>query len=152
MSHHTYYSASWGQSQDLAFSAVEAELVNPTVLCHYNPSVEMEVSADASSYGLGAVLLQKCSNSWRPVAFVSRSLTETEQHYAQIEKEALATTWACEMFSNCILGTRIIIGSDHKPLIPLLSSNHLDSLPPRILCFRLQFNFSIMHVPGKIEN
>ena len=84
--------------------------------------------------------------------YASRSLTETERRYAQIEKEALAITWACEKFSEYILGKQILIETDHKPLVPLLSSKHLDDLPPRVLRFRLRlmrFAFSIVHVPGK---
>ena len=46
-------------------------------------------------------------------------MTETERRYAQIEKEALATTWACEKFSDFILGKRIQVETDHKPLVPL---------------------------------
>ena len=79
-------------------------------------------------------------------------MTETEQWYAQIEKEALAITWACEKFSEYILGLPIEIETDHKPLVPLLSSKQLDSLPPRVLRFRLRmdrFSYNIHHVPGK---
>ena len=67
-------------------------------------------------------------------------MTEAEQRYAQIEKEALATTWACEKFSNYmyLLGRHFDIETDHKPLVPLLSSKHLDDLPPCVLRFRLQ--------------
>ena len=79
-------------------------------------------------------------------------MTNTEQRYAQIEKEALATTWACEKFIDYILGKHIEIETDHKPLVPLLGTKHLDSLPPRVLRFRLRldrFDYSIEHVPGK---
>ncbi|NHN23178.1 ribonuclease H family protein, partial [Bacillus amyloliquefaciens] len=56
---------------------------------------------DASSFGLGAVLMQREENmQWRPVAYISRSLSSTEQRYAQVEKEALAVTWACENTSS----------------------------------------------------
>jgi len=97
--------------------------------------------------------MQKSDSQWKPVAYASRSMTETEKRYAQIEKEALATTWACEKFSTYILGMRFLIETDHKPLVPLLGTKHLDSLPPRVLRFRLRlarFNYSILHVPGKL--
>ena len=47
----------------------------------------------------------------------------------------------------------IQIETDHKPLAPLLSTTHLDDLPPRILRFRLRlmrFDYTISHVPGKL--
>jgi len=63
-------------------------------------------------------------------------MTETKLRYAQIEKEAFATTWACEKFSDFVLGKHIMIETDHKPLVPLLGAKELDRLPPCILRFR----------------
>ncbi len=86
------------------------------------------------------------SQNWRPVAYASRYLTETERRYAQIEKEALAATWASEKFADYVLGRQYELETDHEPLVPLLSNKRLDSLPPRILWFRLRldkFDFSI---------
>ena len=80
-------------------------------------------------------------------------MSETERHYAQIEKEALASTWACEKFSDYLLGLRFKIESDHKPLVPLLNTKCLNGLPPRILRFRLRlarFDYTVHHVPGKL--
>jgi len=142
----------WTANQDEAFNATKQELLKPTVLALYNPKAQTKVLADASSFGLGAVLLQKHSNNWKPVAFASRSMTEVERCYTQIEKEALATTWACEKFVDCILGAKFTIETDHKPLVPLLSTTHLHCLPPRVLRFRLRlnrFDYDICHVPGK---
>ena len=67
-------------------------------------------------------------------------MSETETRYAQIEKEVLAITWACEKFFTYILGKHISIDIDHEPLVPLLDqgSKHLDNLPPRVLRFRLR--------------
>jgi len=110
----------WGPSQSEAFSLVKEELSKPTTLALYDPKVPTKVSADASSYGLGAVLTQEMESKWRPVAYASRSMTDTEKRYAQIEKEALAITWACKKFSDYILGKSITIETDHKPLVPLL--------------------------------
>ena len=132
---------------------MKAELTKPLVLALYDPLAPTKVCADASSYWLGAVLLQKKNSSWRPVVYASRSMTETEQRYAQVEKEALVATWACERFSLYILGMEFAIETDHKPLVPLLGAKHLDCLPPRIVRFRLlvsRFNYSISHIPGKL--
>ena len=143
----------WGPQQDQAFANVKAELMKPQVLTLYSPEAPIKVSADASSYRLGAVLLQQERSEWKSIAFASRSMTETETRYTQIEKEALATTWACEKFATYILGRKFQIETDHKPLVPLLGSKNLDSLPPRILRFRLRlarFDYTISHVPGKL--
>lgn len=75
----------------------------------------MKISANASSYGLGAILLQHIVNTWKPEVYGYRALCETEAKYAQIEKEALAVIWACTKFTDCILGCKFVIESDHKP-------------------------------------
>ena len=89
--------------------------MTPTVLALYNPLAPTKVCADASSYGFGAMLMQLSEATWRPVAYASRSMNGTEKRYAQIEKEALAVTWACEMFATYILGMKFLIETDHKP-------------------------------------
>ena len=143
----------WGPTQQDAFENLKKELTSTPVLAHYDPAKKTILSADASSYGLGAVLLQEQENGTRkPVGYASRSMTSTEQRYAQIEKEALATTWACEKFNDFILGKDILIETDHKPLVPLFGSKNLDELPPRIQRFRMRlmkYSFNICHIPGK---
>ena len=79
-------------------------------------------------------------------------MTETEQQYAQIEKEALALTWACERLSQYLIGSKFTLETDHKPLIPLLSTKNLDDLPFRIQRFHLRmmpYHYDIIHVSGK---
>jgi len=140
----------WGPEQDTAFTNVKTK---PTVLALYNPEAPTKVCADASSYGLGAVLMQKQGREWKSFAYASRSMTEIEQRCAQIEKEALAT-WACEKFSTYILGMKFMIETDHKPLVPLLGTKQFDNSPPRVLWFRLwlaRFDNNINHVPGNFS-
>ena len=144
----------WGPTQAEAFKEIKAELVRPTTLALYNPDAPTKICADASAYGLGAVLLpQQHDDKWKPVAFASRSMTETERRYSQIEKEALALVWACEKFTDDIVGKPILLKTNHKPLVLLLRKTNLDCLPPRVLCFRIRpmrFEYSISHVPGKL--
>jgi hypothetical protein len=143
----------WSDAQDQAFKKVKSLLSSTPVLAMYDPCSETLLSSDASSYGLGGILAQKQPDGhWRPVAYASRAMSGTEQRYAQIEKEALAITWACERFNNYILGLKFHIETDHKPLVPLLGSKNLEDLPPRVQRFRLRlmrYSYTISHVPGR---
>ena len=87
----------WGEPQRDSFNRVKREL---TVLTLFDLNLETIVSADASSHGLGAVLLRQKSGKSATMAYnISRAITPTEKRYTQIEKEALAFTWACERLS-----------------------------------------------------
>ena len=141
------------EAQEQAFIAVKAALTASPVLALFNLNLDMVLSADASSFGLEAVLLQQqASRELQPVAYISRAMTSTEKHYAQIEKEALAFTWACEHLSDYLVGLCFNIYTDHKPLVPLFSTNSLEELPLRVQRFSMHmmhYNFTISHVPGK---
>ena len=105
-----------GEAQRQSFKQIKDTLTKFPVLALFDPNLETIISADASSYGLGAVLLQKQPDgALKPVAFISRALTPTESRYAQIEKEALAFTWACERLSDYLIGLRFHIHTDPGP-------------------------------------
>ena len=100
----------WDQPQEKAFETIKKKLTSTEVLAHYDPKKHSVVAADACQDGLGAVLLQvDTDGNRRPIAYASRSLTDTEKNYAVIEKEAMATTWACEKFSAYkLLGVHLL--------------------------------------------
>ena len=143
----------WEEPQQRAFAEVKEEICKSPVLALFDPSRDTIVSADASSFGLGEILLQRQADGERcPVAYASRAMTPTEQRYAQIEKEALAIVWACDHFADYLTGLRFHVQTDHKPLLPLLSTKRLDELPLHVQRFRMRmmhYTFSISHVPGE---
>ena len=110
-------------------------LTTTPVLALFDPQYDTTLSADASSYGLGAVLLQRQpGGQLKPVAYISRSMTATER------------------FSDYLIGLKFHIHTDHKPLVPLFSTKRLDELPLRVQRFRLRmlrYHFTISHIPGK---
>ena len=88
----------------------------------------------------------------KPVAYASRSMTPTEQRYAEIEKDAHATTWACEKFADYILGKDFTIELDHKLLVPLLGSKCRHEKPPGIQRYRtrlIRYSYRMVRVPEK---
>ncbi len=143
----------WDDAQQTAFNWVKTVLSTQPVLAIYNPNAEVIVSADSSSYGLGAVLKHTDSDgSLRIVAYASRTLTDAETRYSQIEKEGLSLAWACDRFADYIVGRHFKLETDHKPLIPIFSSKSLDALSPRLQRFKIRlmrYDFSIFHTPGK---
>ncbi len=71
------------------FTATKQSLVSSDVLIHYDPNLHISLAGEASAYGLGAIISHTLSNGTeRPIAFTSRTLSKTEQNYAQLEKEA----------------------------------------------------------------
>lgn len=143
----------WEDAQKEAFRRMKLLFEEPPVLANYDVRRETIVSTDASNYGLGATLSQVQEDGTRRlVAAASRSLTETEQRYAAIEKEALGVCWAMEKFAHYILGmASVTIETDHKPLISLFGNRFLDRLPPRIQSFKLRlqrFQYAIRHING----
>ncbi|XP_026050672.1 uncharacterized protein K02A2.6-like [Astatotilapia calliptera] len=106
----------------------------------------------ASKDGLGAVLLQRNKDKWQPVAYAFRSVTETEQRYAQIEKETLGLVFGCGKFHSYVYGLPTFTAeTDHKPLISIRKKN-LNDITPRIQRMMMvlqRYDFELIYMPGK---
>ena len=141
---------SWsrGQAVEKAFKQMKHCLIFLPVLALYGTNKKTKIASDASSYGLGGVVLQKQDdNTWKPVVYFSRALTNTEMHYSQVEKECLAFKWLCERASDFILRKPVVGETDYKPLLPMLMTYVLDQLTLRIQRFRMcpiRFNIQEM--------
>lgn len=142
----------WGPTQYQGWGNIKKAISSVPVLAGYETGLPIRVAADASTKGLGAVLEQQHIEGWKPVMFASRTLSETEGRYAQIEKEALAITWACEKFQDYLLGTVFELLTDHKPLVELMARKPIAELSARLQRFRMRllcFDFKVTYIPGK---
>ena len=90
----------WAEEHEKALQEVKHLVTTSPVLGHYNPKAERELQCDASKKGVGAALFQK----GKPIAYASRTLTETEHRYAQIEKEMLTSIFSLEKFNQYAYG------------------------------------------------
>ena len=145
----------WEEVHDSCFSKAKSVLQSPQLLAHYSSKDDLILTCDASSYGLGAVLAYKYSNSTqKPIAYASMTLSKTENKYSQTDKEALALVWAVKKFHQYLAGRSFYIFTDHKPLIYLFSKT---KGIPTLASGRIQrwaltlssYQYKIVHRPGK---
>lgn len=114
----------WSKSCQQSFDAAKETLRSDLLLTHFNPALPIVVAADASMYGIGAVLLHRCADgSEKAVCHASRALSSAEKAYSQIEKEALGIIFAVEKFHKMIYGRSFTLQTDHKPLLAIFGSN-----------------------------
>ena len=81
---------SWSSEAGKAFNNIKPCLCVGPVLAHYDPMAPLVVACDACPYGIGSVLSHRYADGTEPpIAHVSRTLTNTETNYAQVDREAL---------------------------------------------------------------
>jgi hypothetical protein len=87
----------------------------------------------------------------RVVKYLSRTLSDVETRYSQVEKEALAVVWACEKLHLYLIGGKPFeIVTDNKA-VELIYGNPKSQPKARIerWCLRLlPYNYTIFHRPG----
>ena len=116
-------------------------------LRYYDWSKPVTLQCDASLKGLGACIIQ----DRQPIAFVSKSLTDTEIHYTNIERELLAIIYGCEKFHTYLYRRTFIVKTDHKPL-KMISLKYLTAAPAhlqRMLLHLQQYDLVIMYQSGR---
>lgn len=122
------------------------------MLTHYNPALEIIVSADASSIGIGATISHKFPDgAIKVVQHASRALTSAEQAYSQPDREGLAIIYAVTKFHKMLYGRHFLLQTDHAPLlrifgskkgIPVYTANRLQRFALQLLLY----DFKIVYI------
>ena len=94
---------------DFAFVAAKQLILNSQTLIHYDHTLPLFLSCDASSYGAGAALSHQSDGQFRPVAFASCTLTPAQQNYSQLEKEAFSIIFGLKRFRQYLYGRSFTI-------------------------------------------
>ena len=118
----------WSAEHDKAFAEAKQALLDSQVLVHYDPTCPVVESCDASPFGIGAVLANVVNGEERPVLFISRSLTQAEKSYFQLERESLSIIFAVVRFRQYLLGREFTIVTDHRLQLSLF--NPSKAMPP----------------------
>ncbi|XP_040159183.1 uncharacterized protein K02A2.6-like [Anopheles arabiensis] len=141
----------WKSEHHSAFEKLKSFMISPSTLGFFDIGDRTQLIADASPVGLGAVLIQiNSEGNPRVIAYASKSLSNTEKRYAQIEKEALALVWAVERFHFYLYGRQFELITDHKPLEKIFSTKSKPCARIERWVIRLQsYKASVIYRPGK---
>ena len=139
----------WSLREGEAFNQLKTVLQNAPVLQLADQQKDYIVTTDASDYAMGAVLSQVWDDGEHPVAFESRKMNPAEQNYPTHERELLAVIHALRTWRHYLLGRKFIIVSDHHSLKFLQTQPQLSRRQARWLEFLAEFDFEIVHRPGK---
>ncbi|KAL2226255.1 UNVERIFIED_CONTAM: Retrovirus-related Pol polyprotein from transposon, partial [Sesamum indicum] len=122
----------------LAFDKLKDSLTSAPIIQPPNWKLPFEVMCDASNHAIGAVLGQRVGKDPHVIYYASRMLDNTQSNYTTTEKELLAVVFALEKFRSYLLGTKVIVYSDHAALRYLLSkkdqsqAHTVDTLTTRV--------------------
>ncbi|KAM5558017.1 hypothetical protein ABKV19_019986, partial [Rosa sericea] len=104
-----------------AFNTLKELLTSAPIMLPPDWSRPFEIMCDASDYAIGAVLGQRKDKKPYAIYYASRTLNDAQLNYSTTEKELLAVVFALEKFRSYLLGTKVIIYSDHAALRYLMS-------------------------------
>lgn len=144
----------WNDTTSDAFLQCKLDLQRAVTLSYPCDDSPYAMMTDASNNCIGAVLQQKQNDTWKPLAYFSKKLTETQQKYSTYDRELLAIYLSLKHFRNLVEGRPLIIYTDHKALTYAFENvNPEKDSPRRIrhLNFISEFSTDIRFVTG-IDN
>ena len=111
-------------------------------------TLPFEIMCDASDYAVGAVLGQKLNREPHVICYASKTLSDTQLNYTTTEKELLAVVFALEKFRSYLLGSKVLVFSDHAALRHLLSKKDTKPRLIRWILLLQEFDLEILDKKG----
>ena len=111
-----YAKFNFDESCQSAFEEIRSRLVKAPIIAKPNWNQGFEIMCDASDYAMGAIRGQKIDKMFRAIYYANKTFNEAQENYSSIEKEMLAMVFACDKFRPYILGSHVIIHTDHDAI------------------------------------
>jgi len=141
----------WTEKQKKVFKELKEQFTKEPILAAPDIDKKMRMEMDALDYVMGGVLSMECEDGlWRPVAFLSKSLNETERNYKIHDKEMLAIVRGLEAWRHLLEGTqyKFEIWTNHKNLEYFIKVQKLNRRQARWALYLSRFDFTLKHVAG----
>ncbi|XP_070035226.1 uncharacterized protein [Nicotiana tomentosiformis] len=104
-----------------AFKLLKFKLTTTPIITTPDWILPFELMCDASDVAVGAVLGQHINKIFHPVYYASKTMNDAQVNYTVTEKELFAIVFAIEKFRPYLMGTKVIIHTNHAALRYLMS-------------------------------
>ena len=104
-----------------AFEEISARFIRAPIMETPDWKKEFEIMCDASDYTIGALLRQRTDKTFKVIYHASKTFNEAQENYSTTEKEMLAMVFAYEKFRPYILGSHVIVHTDHATIKYMLA-------------------------------
>ncbi|CAA7029248.1 unnamed protein product [Microthlaspi erraticum] len=131
-----------------AFKKIKEALISAPIVQSPDWELPFEIMCDASDYAVGAVLGQRKEKKLHVIYYASRTLDEAQCNYATTEKELLAIVFAFEKFRSYLVGSKVIVHTDHAALKYLLSKKDAKPRLIRWILLLQEFDLKIIDRKG----
>ncbi|KAB2632567.1 hypothetical protein D8674_028814 [Pyrus ussuriensis x Pyrus communis] len=131
-----------------AFNTLKSELTSAPIIMAPDWSLPFELMCDASDYAVGAVLGQRVNKLPHVIYYASRTLHDAQLNYSTTEKELLAIVFALEKFRSYLVGSKVIVFSDHAALRYLMTKKDAKPRLIRWILLLQEFDLEIRDKKG----
>ena len=131
-----------------AFEEIKIRLVQAPIMAAPEWDQGFEVMCDASDFAMGAILGQRKEKIFRAIYYASRTFNEAQENYSTTEKEMLAIVFACEKFRPYIMGSHVIVHTDHATIKYLMSKKEAKPRLIRWVLLLQEFDMEIKDKKG----
>ena len=139
----------WDTVCSTAFYALHDSLIHAPILAFPTETGQNILDTDASNFGLGGVLSQIQGDVECVVDYCSRALRSSQRWHCTTKREMLAAVAMCIQFRSYLCGAKFTLRTNHKSLVWLHHFRDTEGMMSRWLHALQQFQFSIVHRPGK---
>ena len=141
----------WTDDSQTAFDKLKRAVEEATTLSFPYPNIPCIVDSDALDVAIGAVLSQVIEGIERPIAFYSRTMSQTQRNYCPTRRELLAAVSALQHFRHYLLGNKLTLRTDHHSLKWLNTFKRPVGILARWIETLAEFNYEIEHRPGRLH-
>ena len=131
-----------------SFEEIKSRLVEAPIMAKPDWNREFEILCDASDFVMRAVLGQKAKKVFKAIYIASKTFNEAHENYSTTEKEMLAIVFACEKFKPYILGSYVIIHTDHAVIKYLMAKKEAKPRLIRWVLLLQEFDLEIKDKKG----